>query len=299
MKTKNLKMWICLLVAIGPAYSSLASEKPNSKIKGVQIGTITYSYRSLPDQSLTAILDYTVRSGISSVELMGGCVEEYAGIPKGQGAEAIRQWRTAVSMDKFKEIKKLFNDKGVKIHILKLGDANWSDEEIDYAFRACKAVGAKGITTEVSEQAAKRLSPFADKHKLYVILHNHGQPGKPDFSFDKMLACGPRVMLNFDEGHYFGATGIHPNELIKRLHNRIFSIHFKDKTSKTAVDPDKNRPFGEGDTPVGEILQLIQKEKWPIYCDIELEYAYPETSDAVTEVIKCLNFCKNALMNGK
>jgi sugar phosphate isomerase/epimerase len=106
-------------------------------------------------------------------------------------------------------------------------------------------------------------------------------------------------MLNFDAGHYFGATGVHPNELIKRLHDRIFSIHIKDKTSKTAADPDENRPFGKGDTPVGEIFQLIQKEKWPIYCDIELEYDYPETSDAVTEVTKCLDFCKKALINGK
>ncbi|MDR3260575.1 MAG: sugar phosphate isomerase/epimerase [Tannerella sp.] len=292
------KLIVCLLVVLS-AQACASSDKPDSKFGGVQIGTITYSYRSLPDQSLPAILDYTVRSGISSVELMGGCVEEYAGIPKGQDAETVRKWRTSVSMDKFKEIRKLFNDKGVKIHILKLGDPKWSDAEIDYAFNACKTLGAKGISMEVSEETAKRMAPFADKHKLYVILHNHGQPGNPDFSFDRMLACGPRIMLNFDAGHYFGATGVHPNELIKRLHDRIVSIHFKDKTAKTAADPDKNRPFGQGDTPVTEILQLIQKEKWPIYCDIELEYEYPETSDAVTEVVKCLEYCKKALVNGK
>lgn len=284
-----LSTMLCLFT-----FTSLA--QPNSKFGGVQIGAITYSYRSMPDQSLQAILNYAVESGLSSVELMGAAVEAYAGLPKGADKETARQWRTSVSMDKFKEIKKMFNDRGVGIHILKLGDPKWTDAEIDYAFNACKTLGAKGITTEVSEESAKRLSPFAEKHKLYVILHNHGQPGNPEFSFDRLLAVGPRIMLNFDVGHYFGATGIHPNELIKRLHDRIVSIHVKDKTAKTAPDPDKNRPFGEGDTPVGEILQLIQKEKWPIYCDIELEYTIPESSDAVKEVAKCVQFCKQALI---
>lgn len=286
-KIRTLLLAMCVVIpAMGFA------QKPNSKFKGVQVGTITYSYRSLPDQSLTAILDYVVRSGVSSVELMGGAVEQYAGIPKGN--DEIRKWRTSISMDKFKEIKKMFDAKGVKIHILKLGDYGWSDEELDYAFNVCRTLGAKGITMEVSDNV-ERIAPIAKKHKLYIILHNHGQPGNPDFSFDRLLAYGSNVMLNFDIGHYFGATGIHPNELIQRLHDRIVSIHVKDKTSKTAADPDKNRPFGEGDTPVKEVLQLIRDKKWPIFCDIELEYNYPESSDAVKEVKKCVEFCEQGL----
>jgi sugar phosphate isomerase/epimerase len=291
---RNFKLITVLSVVCLTTAFYVTARKPNSKFGGVQVGTITYSYRALPDQSLPAILDYIVKSGISSVELMGGVVEEYAGIPKDR--EEARQWRTTVSMDKFKEIRKMFKDKGVKIHILKLGDPNWSDAEIDYAFRACKAVGAKGITTEISENAAKRLSPFADRHKMYVIFHNHGQPGNPDFSFDRVLQHGSRLMLNFDAGHYFGATGVHPNELIQRLHDRIYSIHVKDKTSKTASDPDKNRPFGQGDTPLADMFRLIKKEKWPIYCDIELEYKVPSDSDPVSEVVKCVEYCKKLLV---
>ena len=276
--------------------SSLAiSGKPNSKFGGVQIGAITYSFRSMQEQSLPAILDYTLQAGISSVELMGGSVEEYLGIPKSKDPDEIKKWRCSVSMDKFKGIKKMFNDKGVGIHILKLGDPNWSDEEIDYAFRACKAVGAKGITMEISETAAKRMSPFADKHKLYAIFHNHGQPGNPNFSFDKPLSYGTRLMLNLDVGHYFGATGLHPNALIDRLHDRIFSIHIKDKTAKTASPADKNKPLGSGDTPLAEILHQIMQNKWPIYCDIELEYDIPTDSDAVKEVTKCVGYCRKIL----
>lgn len=249
----------------------------------------------MPDQSLEAILNYTVQSGINSIELMGGAVEQYAGIPKGADKETIRQWRTSVSMDKFKGIKKMFKDKGVKINILKLGDHRWTDEEIDYAFRVCKTLGVQGISMEISEKAAKRMAPFADKYKRYVILHNHAQPGEPGFSFDKILSYGSRLMLNFDAGHYFGVTGQDPCDVIKRLHNRIVSIHIKDKTGPQATPRDTNQPFGKGQTPVVDMLRLIQKEKWPIECDIELEYDIPQGSDAVKEVVKCVAYCRAAL----
>lgn len=271
-------------------------KKPVSKVKGVQIGTITYSYRSMQGHSISDVLEYTVASGVSSVELMGDVVENYMGKPSSQGQEAVKEWRKNVSMQKAKEIKAMFNKRGVKIHILKMADASWSDEEIDYAFSLCKVLGAKGLTMEIDDKNAKRLAPFAEKHKLYVILHNHGQPGNPNFSFDHYLSYGSHVMLNLDVGHYFGATGVHPNELITRLHDRIFSLHLKDKTAKIALDPDKNRPFGEGDTPLTDILQLIKKEKWPIYCDIELEYGIPSGSDAVKEVGKCVEYCREILL---
>src|SRR5215208_4862931 len=55
---------------------------PNSVIDGVHIGTITYSYRSMPDQSAEAMLRYVVASGISAIEFMGGPVEAFAGAPQ-------------------------------------------------------------------------------------------------------------------------------------------------------------------------------------------------------------------------
>jgi len=273
--------------------------KQNSGFGGVQVGTITYSFLSMPDQSLSSILNYTVQSGLSSVELMGDPVEQYAGIPESGDPEVIRQWRTTVSMDKFREIRKMFYDRRVKIDILKLGDPNWSDAEIDYAFNVCKVLGARGITMEISEEAAKRMAPFAEKHDRYVIFHNHFQPEDPNFSFDKILAYGPKLMLNLDCGHYYGVTGKNPCMLIERLHDRIASIHMKDKTGPEAPNPNENQQFGKGQTPLVEILQLVQKNKWPITCDIELEYDIPKGSDAVKEVTKCLEYCRTALLQAK
>jgi sugar phosphate isomerase/epimerase len=150
---------------------------------------------------------------------------------------------------------------------------------------------------EISEGAAKRFAPIAKKHKRLLIFHNHGQPADPNFSFEKILEYGDNLMLNFDAGHYFGFTGRDPNEFIKRLHTRIASIHIKDKTAPDSSEPNINKQFGKGETPVAEILQLIKEMKWPITCDIELEYTIPEDSDAVKEVRKCIEFCRLDLLS--
>jgi sugar phosphate isomerase/epimerase len=298
------------------------TQKPEikgSRFSGVQIGTISYSYRSMPG-SAENILSYLLASGLSSVELMGNTIESFAGIPeinvpsyprgteltpeqqeelraaRALQAEEHRKWRLSVPMDKFSELRKMYNDAGVNIDIAKIGNPNWSDEEIDFAFNVARTLGARGITMEISKETAERMAPFAEKHKLFVIFHNHGQPGQPGFSFDEFLTNSPYLMLNFDVGHYFGATGKHPNEIIERLHDRIVSLHLKDKTGPTSDPKDTNMPFGEGETPIADILLLLKKEKWPITADIELEYPIPEGSDAVAEVTKCVEYCKSILI---
>src|SRR4030095_15003446 len=104
-----------------------ADTKPNSVINGVHVSTITYSYRSMPDQSAEAILRYVLDSGISAIEFMGGPVEAFAGAPQvfrlpfgaqptadqqaklREAAQQMRAWRTSVGMDRFKALRKQFN----------------------------------------------------------------------------------------------------------------------------------------------------------------------------------------------
>ena len=59
--------------------------KPNSRYNGVLIGTITYSFRSMPS-SAEQILKYCLASGISGIELMGGPADSYlSGAAGGRG----------------------------------------------------------------------------------------------------------------------------------------------------------------------------------------------------------------------
>ena len=66
------------VLGTSPLLRALAQTRPNSLIEGVQIGTITYSYRSMPEQTAEATLRYIIESGIRAVELMGGPVNDWA-----------------------------------------------------------------------------------------------------------------------------------------------------------------------------------------------------------------------------
>lgn len=291
--------------------------KPDSRFGGVHVGAITYSWRSMPG-SAEDILQYCLLTGISTIELMGDVAEKYAGLPQGpikpapgvmlsdseiasfekaaqEARESQRVWRISAPMKKFEELRKMYSDAGVSIHIAKFSPDSWTDKEIEYSFKAAKALGAKGVSNEIGDNAAAKLGPIARKMGMYAILHQHLQPGEPGWTFDKFLEYSPANMLNFDAGHYFGATGLHPNGIIERLHDRIVSIHMKDKTGPKSNPANTNMPWGKGETPIADILLLLKKNKWPIYADIELEYPVPEGSDAVAEVKKCVEFCKNVL----
>ena len=140
-------------------------KKPNSKVNGVQLGLTTYSYLRIP-HSLEEVLEYTLKAGVNAVE-MRGVLEEGLGIPSiprgGRGgnstdterAEAARaaqekqkQWRLSLPMQKYADVRKMYNDAGVDIHIAKFAPARWSDEELDYAYKAAAVLGAYGITDE-------------------------------------------------------------------------------------------------------------------------------------------------------
>jgi len=295
-----------------------AQPQVNSNYNGVQIGVITYSYRDMR-LDVEGTLKACLKSGISSIELMGTGVEDYLGAPKSplswrevrrldeqpeekqeafaKYQEEIKTWRYSEgTMDKYVEFRKKFNDAGVNIHIYKW-TAGMSDEDLDYSFKVAKALGAIGITTEIGEENCTKVGAAAERAGMVAIFHNHAQYGKEDFDVDALLAMNPANRLNFDIGHYYGSTGKSPAEFIEKYHEQIASIHVKDKTGKVnETETDANQVFGQGETPVKEVLQLIRDNKWPIHCDIELEYKIAPWSNSVKEVNNCRAYCREALL---
>ena len=269
--------------------------RPNSVFNGVRIGCITYSYRgaiTTAEDTLKALIE----DGLSEVEMMDGPIRSYAGMGGGgrkgagqQPAEPTDEQRQA-QLAKCAELRKMYNDAGVNIHIHKIPFGQ-SDEAIDFNFQVAKALGCIGITLERSEPMAKKLAPFADKHKIWVAFHNHTNNYPALDKADPILAYGPYIGFNFDVGHYFAGTkGLSPLPVLEKYHDRIVSLHMKDRTADGA-----NLPWGMGKTPLKEILQLMKKEKWTFPADIEVEYKIPEGSTAVAEVARCVQYCKEAL----
>ena len=168
---------------------------------------------------------------------------------------------------------------------------DFTDEEIDRGFEMARALGVDVITASSKVSTAARLDPFATRHGITVAFHNHTRQAPDEFvspeSFDEALAGrSDRLAINLDIGHFTGA-GFDPLAYIDRHHARIVSLHVKDKTRD-----DRNVPWGEGDTPIVEVLRRLRDRRWDIPVQIEYEY---RGSGAVTEVTRCLDYCRQAL----
>jgi sugar phosphate isomerase/epimerase len=123
-----------------------------------------------------------------------------------------------------------------------------------------------------------------------VGFHNHMQVTPTTYD-GGILSYSKYLGINFDIGHYVAATNESPIPFIEKYADRILSIHLKDRK----VNNGPNMPFGEGDTPVALVLQYMKKNRLPFPADIELEYPVPADSDAVREVARCVEFCKQSL----
>jgi sugar phosphate isomerase/epimerase len=291
--------------------SIFGQAKPNSKWGGVQVGIIApYAFQGTANTA-EDILKGMLALGISAVELQNGPVEQYAGAPAAGGrgggrgqsptpeqqaeqrarADALKAWRLSVPMEKFHAFRKLYNDAGVSIYGFKLAlTESMSDEEYDYAFNVTKALGGNQLTMELPNSGAlsKRIGDFATRHQVMVGYHQHLQ-ATPTL-WDEAVSQSRYNGINLDIGHYVAATSQSPIPLIQRHHGRITSIHLKDRKK----DKGDNMPWGQGDTPIREVLQLMQKEQYTFPATIELEYRV-EGSDPMTELRKCVEYCREAL----
>ncbi len=292
-----------------------------SNFKGVQMGAITYSFRDMPSSTAGDTLLYTLGAGIGAVELMGGVAESHVNRPpmpqnaphgsRGKGRIAphsIRQEEMRMTTpptgyldyDAYARLAELYRRAGVDIHIIKYSPSEtMTDEQLDHIFSVCRAMGAVGVTTELNEETAQRVAPFAEKYDCYLIFHNHFQAAKRSWrGYDTYLKYSDKIMINFDAGHYFGCTGNNPCDIVREYHDRIVSIHVKDKTSPR--HGNRNMPWGEGETPLPQLFDLIAsnagKKGWPVYCDIELEYPIPKGSTSVEEVARCLEYARTCIM---
>ena len=262
-----------------------AAPRIPSTIAGVRIGTQTYSFR---DKPLDGVIQAMVECGLGDCEVFSPHLE-----PK-LSREELRKWRLTVPLEEIKAAGKKFDDAGIGVYAYNLSFRDdFTDEEIDRGFVMAKALGVDFITASSTLTAAKRVAPFAEKHRMMVAFHGHSDVTKPNEfctpeSFAEALAMSKRFTVNLDIGH-FTAANYDAVDFIKEHHDRILVLHLKDRKR----DQGPNVPWGQGDTPIKPVLQLLKKEKYPMRAFIE--YEYKGAADSVTEVKKCFEYCKEAL----
>ncbi|MEO7190429.1 MAG: sugar phosphate isomerase/epimerase, partial [Vicinamibacterales bacterium] len=211
-------------------------------------------------------------------------------------AEALRKWRLSAPMSRLKEFRKKWSRAGVAIQIVKF---DWisplpSDDILEYCFEMAKALGARAISTEVPlarMDDTKRLGEVADKHKIWVGYHGHAAVNAA--VWERAFSYAKYNGANLDLGHFVAGNNTSPIPFMKQHHDRITHMHVKDRKLQNGP----NVPFGQGDTPIKEALQLLRDNKWKIQATVEFEYPVPAGSDRMTEIAKCVEYCKSCLIS--
>lgn len=279
----------------------------DSKVGGVRLGVQTYSFRELPRPEGADLVDVIVKAmsecGLGECELFAPHLEPrpaFRGRPAPDSPEAqkaradLRAWRLETPLDHFRTLRKKFETAGISIFAYNYSfNQGFSDEEIDRGFEIARTLGAGVITASTTLPVAKRVVPFAEKHKLVVAMHNHSRLDDPnEFATPESFAAAMKMSkyfkVNLDIGH-FTAANFDAVAFIREHHANITNLHLKDR-KKNQGD---NTPWGEGETPIREALQLLTRERWPIPAYIEYEYRGAGTP--IDEVKKCYAYAKQAL----
>src|SRR5712691_1823747 len=299
-----------LAMAGRPEGHPLHAAGASSTINGVHLGAQTYSFRDLPrtpgtTDGIDVVINAMTECGLTECELFSPQLEPAFSAGRGErGAppspEAIkarddlRRWRVETPLDHFREVKKRFDAAGITIHAFCCNMNNsFTGAEIDRGFEIGKALGATILTSSTTLDVARRIAPIADKHQTVIGMHGHSNVSDPNEfampeSFAKAMKMSKYFKVNLDIGH-FAAADFDPVAYIKEHHADISNLHLKDRKKHQG----DNTPWGQGETPIREVLQLLKKERWPIPAYIEYEYRGQGTP--VDEVKKCFEFEKRAL----
>jgi sugar phosphate isomerase/epimerase len=267
------------------AAATVAFSGTGSASERVKVGVQGYSFR---DRNLDEAIAAARQLNLRCYEVFEGHLE-----PRGLPRPEIREWRTMVSDEHYRTIRGKFDRAGIEVWSCGYNfRPDFTDAEIAHGFSMARTLGAKRINTSTNISMVERIDGFAKKAEIYVGLHNHSNM-KPDelatpANFeDAMHGRSKYIGIHLDIGH-FTAAGFDPVEFLAKNHDRIFTLHLKDRKKNQGP----NMPFGEGETPIREVLQLLKREGWNIPALIEYEY---KGGDTIEEVRRARDYCLRAI----
>jgi L-ribulose-5-phosphate 3-epimerase UlaE len=313
------------LALAGVPLSAVWSLSADSEVNGVRVGVATYSFRDLlrtPGQdNIGGIIQALQFAGAREVELSSANTEPAGpnsgpAVPPAPSAypppitapkpeevaaaklavrNSLRRWRLATPAANHVGIRSKFQDAGISLFAYRVDyDEQFTDQEIEVTFNQAKALGVRVMASLTSLNGARRLAPFAERHDMTVALHNTANEKDPNAiatpqSFRTALSVSKNFRLNLDIGH-FTAANHEVAAFVHENHGSISHIQIKDRTRNGGG----NEQFGEGDTPIKDVLNLIKNKKLPI--PVFIEYEYLGLGTPQEEVRKCMAYVKAALV---
>lgn len=291
-----------LPAALGQKLPTQSLPKIRSTFRGVPLGANTYS---LPELPLAGAVRALADMGFGMAELHPFHVEPvFDGFRGGRAPrdaspqqvaaaaaarEKLRQWRMTVPLEQFEAAAKLFKNAGMYLYAYNMNFRDdFTDAELDRTFQMTRALGCNVMTAVGSKQLFRRLDPLGNKHKIWVAVHNEGDSIPTIADFDDVLrGASPFTKMTLDIGH-FTASNSDALACLESHHDKILNLHVKDRKRNNGP----NLAFGQGDTPIREVLRMNRDRNYGIPVQVEWEVAGSRRAEAVKQ---CFDYCKSAL----
>jgi sugar phosphate isomerase/epimerase len=265
----------------GTAASTDSGKIPSSVVGGLQFGVQSFTFRAF---TLDRMIDAMRTVGLSSLELWTGHLDP----AKHDEAE-------------FKAARAKLDAAGIKVNAYCVNfRPGVTDELLDKAFRGAGLLGTSLMTTSTEKALLPRIDEWCQKYDVTIGLHNHwlgdswfkGDKaqnfGGPDDFAEGLKGRSKRIAINLDIGH-FSAAGYDPVAFFQEHHERIVTLHVKDRDSDAE---HSNRRFGHGATPIIPVLKLAQKLKYKGALNLEYEI---EEQDPTEGLLDAFGYVKRAL----
>ncbi|MEJ1963582.1 MAG: sugar phosphate isomerase/epimerase family protein [Gammaproteobacteria bacterium] len=271
----------------------------------VRLGVQSYSFR---DRPLAEALISMQRLGLLECELysphieLGGVAAQRVLLGLDSATDETRQrirdslrnWRLGASAAYYESIAAQFRRAGVKLVAYNISfRPGHTEAEIDSGFRAARALGVRVINSSSTLSLLPAVARFAERYGMIVGVHNHAGLANPDEietpqSIEQALRVSPRIGVNLDIGH-FVAAGYDPVPFMRAHSERTTMLHVKDRKANDGPAV----PFGEGDTPVRQVLLAMRAGRYRFPALIEHEYR--GDGNAEVEVQRSLDYCRDVL----
>jgi sugar phosphate isomerase/epimerase len=264
-----------LALASLPA-SAVAAGKIDSIVQGIQFGLQSYIFTrtNLPaEHRLDAVIASMVESRLGECDFFSELVGP-------------------LPVDQFHDIRKKFDGAGIQVYGIS-GFRGGTAEQLSRAFEIAGILGARLVTLTVTLPEARAIAPLVEKSKFTVGIQgnpsmnptNSDTIARPE-QYEETLSLSKRYELSFDIGDAVGG-GYDVLKFLEAHHDRIALLYLKDRRKdRTSV------PWGQGDTPIAEILRMIRDRKYPIRCFVDCDYP---TTDRAADVKHSFEYAKKSL----
>lgn len=270
-----------LLAAGAGMATGAAAPRARSVFGGVEVGVQSYTFRAFTIDRMIATLR---ELGLASLELWNGHLDPAKASPA-----------------EFKAVRGQLDRAGIAVSAYCANfPTDATDDHLERAFRGARLLGARVMTSSFEKPLLARVDERCRRHRMRLGIHNHwlgdswfkgdkaiNFEGPADF-LDALKGRSPYLGINLDIGH-FSAAGHDAAAFFREHHGRVFSLHVKDRGADAGHSYTR---FGQGATPIAEVLKLARAVRFPYAANIEWEL---DEQDPTAGVRDSLDYMKRVL----